>query len=401
MSSTNPCMAVGEAIPSRAMLSFGAVALGTILAGSSAPTPLYRLYQEEMGFPPLILTLIFAAYALALLVALLTAGSLSDHIGRRPVISAALLLAAGAMVLFATAETPAMLVAARVVQGLSAGMGAAALGAALLDADRARAPMVNSIAPFAGMAAGALGASLLAAYAPLPHQLVYLLLLAAFLTQAALIWWIPETAARRPGALASLRPHVEVPPQARRTLLAITPMNLAAWAAGGFYLSLMPSLLRAVTGVSSPLIGGAVVALMTLSAAAAVLVWRGLPPQRALAAGAGSLSFGVLALLLGAQTGSVPLLIAAAVLIGGGLGGGFFGASRSLLPLAAPQERAGLLAAFYVQSYLAFSLPALLAGLMVQTIGLVPTTHVFGGAVFLLSAGSLAAMRVRSDPAQP
>lgn len=395
MSSTTPCTTVEAAAPSRPMIAFGAVALGTILAGSTAPTPLYRLYQEEMGFQPIVLTLIFAAYALALLAALLTAGSLSDHIGRRPVISGALLLGAGAMALFASATTPGTLVAARVVQGLSAGVGAAALGAALLDADRARAPMINSVAPFTGMAAGGLGASLLATYAPLPHQLVYLLLLAALLAQAALVWRIPETAARRPGILASLRPHVEIPPQARRALLAITPVNLAAWSAGGFYLSLMPSLLRAVTGISSPVIGGIVVAVMTLSAAAAVLVWRGLPPHRILATGAGALSLGVLALLLGVQTASVPLLLAAAMLTGSGLGAGFFGASRSVLPRAAPQERAGLLAAFYVQSYLAFSLPALLAGLMVQGIGLVATAHAFGGAVFVLAAGSLAAMRLR------
>ena len=35
------------------------------------------------------------------------------------------------------------------------------------------------------------------------------------------------------------------------------------------------------------------------------------------------------------------------------------GALRSIMPLALPHERAGLMSAFYVLSYLAFSLPAI------------------------------------------
>src|ERR1700754_565625 len=74
------------------------------LAGSSAPTPLYAVYQAEWGFSPITTTIVFGVYALAVLAALLTVGSLSDHIGRRPVLLAALALQAAVMVVFATAE---------------------------------------------------------------------------------------------------------------------------------------------------------------------------------------------------------------------------------------------------------------------------------------------------------
>jgi len=70
---------------SRALWVYASTA-ATFIGASSAPTPLYRLYQEAWGYSPAMLTLVFGTYAFSLLVALLTTGSLSDHIGRKPVI---------------------------------------------------------------------------------------------------------------------------------------------------------------------------------------------------------------------------------------------------------------------------------------------------------------------------
>ncbi|MDB5375947.1 MAG: major facilitator superfamily protein [Rubritepida sp.] len=393
MSSIN-LKAPRSGVPPRAMTVFGALALATILAGSTAPTPLYRLYQEQWGFPHVTLTLIFAVYALSLLAALLTVGSLSDHVGRRPVIFASLVTSALAMWIFVHAGSPEALIAARIVQGFSAGAAASTIGAALMDADRARGPLINSVAPFSGMTVGALGASALASFAPAPTQLVFLILLGAFAVLSVAVWWMPETGMRRPGAWASLPPHILVPPHAKGPLLAITPVNVAAWSFGGFYLSLVPSLVRATTGLTSPLVGGVVVATLTLSAAGAVLLFRGWAPDRNLATGAWALILGVATTLLGAQLSLVPLMMAGAVFSGAGLGASFFGASRTIMPLAGPRERAGLLAAFYVQCYLAFSLPAILAGLATPHLGLTATAQIYGAAVILLATVSLVATRV-------
>src|SRR5580692_5502931 len=77
----------------------------SFLAGSSAPTPLYPLYQAMWGFSPVMLTIVFGIYALAVLAALLVAGRLSDHLGRRPVLIVAAAGQALVMLLFATAES--------------------------------------------------------------------------------------------------------------------------------------------------------------------------------------------------------------------------------------------------------------------------------------------------------
>ncbi len=366
------------------------VTLTTFFAASSAPTPLYRLYQASWAFSPMLLTTIFSAYALALLVSLLSAGSLSDYIGRRPVISMALLLELLAMGIFFCAAGPAWLIAARVVQGVATGLAAAAVGAALLDLHHERGALINSIAPMVGMALGALGASVLLRFAPAPLRLVYALLLLSFLAETGLTWCTPETAAGRAGALASLRPNIVIPPQARAALLAVTPINVAIWMLGGFYLSLMPSLIAKVTQSSSVWLGGLAVAALTLSGAAAIMAARGRPAFTSLLAGAMMLALGVLAILLGANSGLASILLAGSVLAGMGFGAGFLGALRTVMTLAEPAERAGLMAAFYIECYLANSLPAIAAGYLVRRAGLLATANIYGAIIIVLSLLAIA-----------
>ncbi|MFG2915118.1 MFS transporter [Kitasatospora sp. NPDC048298] len=241
-----------------------------MLAASSAPTPLYGLYQSAWHFSPLTLTVVFSAYALALLAALLSAGTLSDHVGRRPVLAGALLAEAAAMLVFATARDVPALIAARVLQGLATGVATSAAGAALLDVEDPRRPgraaAVNGIAPVAGMAVGVLAATALARYAPAPTHTVYVLLFLLFAAQAAVLPRTPETARRHPGAWRSLRPAIALAPASRPVMALAAPGIVAAWALGGFYSSLGPSLARLIAPHAPQVTGGLV--FFTLTAAA-------------------------------------------------------------------------------------------------------------------------------------
>ncbi len=381
----------------RSSLVFLAITLLTFLAASSAPTPLYHLYQEGLHFSAGMLTLIFGVYALSLLAALLTVGSLSDHLGRKPVIFAALLLDMLAMLLFINEGSVAWLIAARTLQGFATGMATAVLGAALLDTDRQQGPLVNSLAPLLGMACGAMGSSLLVEFAPLPTQLIYWTLLALMLLQALYVWRLPETVSRIPGALASLRPTLHVPPQARRALWLSLPVDVAVWAMGGFYLSLAPSLVRAATGSTSNLIGGGLVAVLTLSGALMIFTLRNRPADKVLRLGAGLLAIGVTLILTAVHSASLPLFFIATLIAGSGFGAGFLGALRSVVPLALPHERAGLMSAFYVLSYLAFCLPSLLAGNLIRSFGLIATTDGYGAVLILLAVGALIALLLQDS----
>ena len=63
-----------------------------LLASSSAPTPLYATYQAKWGFSDVTITVIFGVYAVAVLASLLVFGSLSDHVGRKPMLLVALVI---------------------------------------------------------------------------------------------------------------------------------------------------------------------------------------------------------------------------------------------------------------------------------------------------------------------
>lgn len=373
----------------RSSLWFLAITLLSFLAASTAPTPLYHLYQEHLQFSAATLTLIFGVYALSLLAALLTVGSLSDYLGRKPVIFTAVLLNMLAMLLFINADSVAWLIGARVLQGFATGMATAVLSAALLDTDRQQGPMVNSVAPLLGMALGAMGCGLLAEFAPLPLQLTYWVLFALFVMQALYVWRLPESVSRQPGAWASLRPTLHVPIQARRMLWRVLPIDLAVWALGGFFASLAPSLVRTATGSTSNLIGGATVAVLTVTGASMIYTLRNRPADKVLLLGASLLPAGVALILLAVHSASLPLFFFGTLVAGGGFGAGFLGALRSLVPLALPHERAGLMSAFYVLSYLAFCLPSLLAGNLTRSFGLVATTDGYGAILIILSLAAL------------
>jgi len=379
----------------RGHLGFLAFVLLCFFAASSTPTPLYHLYQQSWGFSPALLTLIFAVYALSLLVALLVVGSLSDHLGRRPVIFAALVIEILSMLLFIGAHDVSWLLAARILQGFATGMATGALGAALLDTDQTQGPLINSIAPMFGMACGALGTSALVEFAPLPLSLAYAVLLTAFTGQALYLWRTRETVTPQAGAWRSLRPSLHVPKQARGTLWLVMPADIAAWALGGFFLSLTPSLLAAATGSTSVLNGGFAVATLTISGALAILKLRTRAPALALWVGCSFLAMGVSIILAAVNLGQLWLFFVGTVVAGIGFGSSFLGALRLLLPLAHAHERAGLMSAFYVLSYLAFCVPALIAGLSISRVGLIATTNVYGSIVVLFAVIALVSLLVQ------
>src|SRR6202163_818029 len=386
-----PALSQPRSLPPAAMTLFSFAGAMLVAASSSAVTPLYRLYQESLHLTPFWITIVFASYVASLLAALLTVGGLSDYVGRRPVILAALLLNAAAMILFAEARDVGQLILARAVQGLCVGVGTTALGAAILDTNRARGPLLNSVTPFLGMTAGALGAAALITFAPDPLHRVYDVLLGLTALMIALLWFMPESTTRKEGALVSLRPHVSVPPQSRAILARLTPANIAAWSLGGLYLSLMPTVVATAMGVASPWVGGVVVSALMLTAAITGACLRSWPARRMILMATTTLSLGVALSMFGIQQQQVAALLAGTVIAGAGFGSNFSGILRALLPTAAPDQRAGLLSAFYVQSYLAFSLPAVAAGLSVPLIGLSTAANLYGGVIILLAVTSMIA----------
>jgi Major Facilitator Superfamily len=396
-----PTVAVAPVLetPSRSaplgvMTSYSFAGAMLIGASSSAVTPLYRLYQQSMHLTPFWITVVFASYVVSLLAALLTVGGLSDYVGRRPVILASLLVNAAAMLIFAEAGSLWQLIAARMVQGLSVGIGTTAFGAAILDTSRTRGPLLNSVTAFLGLTAGALGTAALIMFAPDPLHVVYHVLLGLTVLMVAALWFMPESCSPKDGAWASLRPHVAVPLQSKPVLARLTPANVAAWALGGFYLSLIPTVVGTAMHVASPWVGGIVVSALMLTGAIAVAAFRNWPARRLVLMGTSTLPIGVAISMVGIHQQQVAALLAGTMIAGVGFGTTFSGILRAVLPTAHAHERAGLLSAFYLQSYLAFAVPAVAAGLSVSLIGLSAVATIYGAAIIVLAIISLVASLV-------
>src|SRR3984885_2456726 len=365
---------------------------------AGAPSPLYGIYRAQLRFSATTLTAVFAIYALVLLLTLLVFGSASDYLGRRRVILAALAVTAGACAVFLAAHSAELLFAARALQGLAVGTAVGALGAALIDLQpegSGLAPLITTAAPLLGLGAGALGTSALARYGPAPTRLVWWLLLGASVAAAAGILAMPEPGTRRAGVLASLRPRASVPRRARGTFAIAVPCLVAVWALSGLYQSLGPSLTVQVTGSRDLLWGGLMIFLLTGVAAAATVVFRGVTPRTAMLAGCLVLLAGLAVAFAAIATAAAAPFLAGAAVAGVGTGLALLGVNRTLIALAAPAQRAGLIAAIFIISFLGLSVPVVIAGVATAHFGLHRPALAYCAAIAALVAAAAGSLLLR------
>ena len=367
-----------------------AITLFLFFVSASVPSPLFVVFQGRWGFSPGMLTVAFSIYSLVLLVTLLVAGSLSDHLGRKPVIVAALTIQVASMALFLAADGIGGLLAARIVQGLSMGVVNGALSAAVIEAApparKALGSLLTSVSPLAGLATGALVTGALLGVTSQADVWAFGVLGGLFCLGAVAVVLIPETASRVPGLLRSMVPSVHVARAARHGFTRGLPLLLSIWALCGFVIALGPSLLRNVFAVNSGLLNGATVAVLCGAGAASSLLMRGQPPGRMAVLGMTAVTAGVGLLLVAIGTGALTLFFVGSAVAGAGLGTSFSGLIQSLVPLTPVHERAELFAAIFLVTYLSLAVPPIAAGFAVPLTGFLGTTQAYLGAVLVVSA---------------
>jgi len=377
--------------PARRRFAFVLAIVAQILmmAGASAPSPFYPVLAQHLGFDAIVITAVFAVYAVALLLTLLTAGSLSDHVGRRPVIIAGLVLLAGSMLLFGTAGSVLALVLARILQGTASGLLIAALSATVLDlAPPARpgsASLWNALSPGIGLASGALIAAVALDTTPDALPDVFAPLAAVYAVVAALVLLTPETAPLLPGAWASLRFRLSVPTEIRAEFWRAAPAVIAGWATGGLFLSLGATIVHSELGGIAHLWQGLAVALLAGVGAITAFVIRRRPARTIVIFGTAALAAGTALSLLALGLGSLPAYLVAASVTGMGFGTAFFGVVGSLAPRIPANQRADAFAVLYLLAYLAFGVPAVIAGVLVAQLGLGTVCLGYGVVVIVLS----------------
>lgn len=385
----------------RARFGFALAVVAQILmmTGASAPSPFYPVLAEQIGFAPIVITAVFAVYAIALLLTLLTAGSLSDHVGRRPVAIVGLVLLAGSMLLFSHADSVALLFMARIIQGIASGLLLSALSAAVLDlappARPSTAALWNALAPGIGLATGALLSGVALDVMGEPLLDVFGPLTAVYGILAVLFFFAPETAPKKPGVWASLQFRLSVPQAIRADFWRAAPAIVAGWATGGLFLSLGANIVRGELGGIAHIWQGLGVAILTGVGATTAFILRRRSPRTITIFGTAALAVGT-AMSLGALgLGSLPAYLIAAGVTGMGFGTAFSGVIASLAPRIPATERADTFAVIFLLAYLAFGVPAVIAGMLVGIVGLGAVCVGYGVVVIALSLLALV-FRVRS-----
>ena len=400
-----PAQRSGRRLPTSIAFTVAAVTFTSVLAAAGTPAPLYVVYQQRFHIPDAGLTAAFAIYILPVVAVLLCGGRLSDHIGRRPVAVLAPLLGLAACLVLMNVQGLGALLLGRGLQGLATGLGTSALAAFLLDLHPPGrlllAASVTSAGPSAGVAAGAVLSGALVQYAPHPNTLVYVIFAALLGLCAVGLALAPETSPRRPGALRSLRPVLRVPASVRPVFLAAISCFLAAWALGGFYQALAPSLAAQVLHHPDHLVGGLAVASLIGTSALGGPLTGMLRPRIAMVGGAAVMAVGTAAVLGALQLASTAGFFAASVLTGLGFGATFLGALRTLMVDTVPADRAGLLSASYLIAYLGAAIPSFLAGVASPYWGLGTVTNIYGALVITLGLLAIGATLLRSRSSNP
>jgi predicted MFS family arabinose efflux permease len=348
---------------------------------SNAATPLYVLWQRDIGFSKGTLTVVFAFYIVGLLGSLLVSGVVSDRLGRKPVLLPALALALAACAIFATATTVAALIVARLFTGIAVGAVVSAGMAAVTDVagpERKRlAALLASCAMVFGAGLGPLLAGLLSETLPAPTVTVFVVEAVLLLTAVLAVLRMPvrRSPSRGEGA------WVRVPGVPHGNGIHLT-LGIAVFAPGitatSFVLSLGPTLLTELLGTTSRIVAGAMAFVMFLAATGVQFAVQKLPRRTILTAGAISTTLSMAALIAAVHASSVALLVASALLAGAGQGMGQLG-GLSLLNSTVPAQRlAEANAALNVGGYIPAGLLPVSTGYLMDAVGLPTGATLFG-----------------------
>jgi predicted MFS family arabinose efflux permease len=374
-----------------------ALAFTSMYLAAGALTPLLVVYREQWDFAPSVLTLAFAVYAIGFLAAALVLGSLSDHVGRRPVLVGALSLQLVSNLMFLFAPDIGWVIAGRVVQGLATGAATGAFAAALVElAPPGRkwlGPTLGSVGLTGGLAAGSLLAGVAIQVTSSANTIAFIVLSALTVVGGVAVISSPETIGRGSGALHSMVPHVGVPPAARIEFLAAAPVVAAVWMLAGLSGGLAPSMVHSVFHLDSGLLDGLAGFIAPAVAVITGLSFARVRPRTAMTIGIYASMIGSVGIISGAAVGSLTTMFLGQAVAGLGFGAAFTAALGLIIPLAAAEERAGLVAGIYVVSYLGLGVPVVLAGQLTDALGVVPTVGWYSAVVVALSLISLGAQQ--------
>lgn len=343
-----------------------ALAFATEMAFCAVPTPLYAIYQQRDGFPTIVLTVIFAAYAVGVMVSLYLAGHVSDWLGRRRVILVSLLINLLGAILFLVWNDVSGLIVARFISGLGIGILTATATAHLSELGvaanhaKGRAALVATFVNLGGIGIGALIGGFFAAWSPQPLTATFVAFAIILAVEAILVGFVPETVERREERPAYRPQRVAVPAAGTGAFWAAGAAAFGAFAVFGTFMGLSSTFLVGLLGLHSHLLVGVAPFIVFMAAALAQIftVRLTMRPQIGLAitlAALGLASIGIAAL-----SSSLPFFLIGGGIAGAGIGILFRAALGTVAAVADAERRGEALAGIFLIAYAGMTVPPLL-----------------------------------------
>lgn len=390
----------------RGPLAAGLVAAAFLVTmlGATMPTPLYPLYERELGFGGVMVTLIFATYAVGVAAALIFTGRLSDQIGRRAVLLPGLALAIISSAVFLIPDSLTALFVGRVLSGLSAGVFTGTATAMLVDlapaGKQARYSLLAACVNMLGLGLGPVVAGALAEYAPLPLDLPYLVHIALVLVTAVGLWFVAEPVETTDAPVHWAPQRLGVPAEVRGTFIRAAIAGFAGFAVLGLFTAVSPSFVAQVLHISNHLVTGLVVFTLLGASTIGQVASSRLAERPALLVGSAGLVVGVLVVGLSIGTASLGLLVAGAAVAGVGQGMSFragLGAVNAGTPAA---RRSEVASSFFLVLYVAISIPVIGEGIASAAFGLVAAGVTFSIIVAVIAAVAFVSLVFQREPAR-
>jgi predicted MFS family arabinose efflux permease len=368
-----------------------AAAFLVVMLGTTLPTPLYPLYQRDLGFGSATSTLVFATYAVGVAAALVLVGRVSDQVGRRATLLPGLGLAALSNVAFLVPDSLTALFVGRALSGLSAGIFTGTATAMLADlapsGRQRRYGLLAAAVNMLGLGAGPVLAGTVAAFTSAPLVLPYLIHLALLAVATVGLWAVVEPI-ETTGAPVRWRPQaLGVPRAIRGVFVRAGVAGSAGFAVLGLFAAVAPAFLGEVLGVTDHLVVGLVVGSLFGFSAIGQIASTRLTEHRALLTGTATLAIGVASIGAAVAVASLPVFLIGAAVAGAGQGMSFRAGLGAVTAAAPAQRRGAVTSSFFLVLYGAIALPVIGVGAAADVFGLAPA-----GVVFAVTTGGIAAL---------
>lgn len=359
-----------------------------IMMGTTIPTPLYPIYSETYDLSPLLITMIYAVYAIGVIGGLLVFGQLSDRIGRRYILLPGIILSALSALVFLFADSLLMLFAGRVVSGLSAGLFTSTATVTLVNLvpqnKKSTASTLASLVNMLGLGLGPLLSGVLVQYLPFPMRLIFIMDFVILIPAFIGVWFMTEPIQnKRPFKLKVQR--LSVPSEMKHTFTyAVIPV-FAGFSMLGLFTSISPNFLGEILGIHHKAIIGIVVFLAFFASAMGQLLFKSIDDYKILIVGSIALILGVACVGLSLLLYSLTTLILGAII--SGIGQAFsFRAGLSLVNSKAPTKKQGeVTSSFFTIAYIALSIPVISVGLLERAFDIQRAGIIFSIVIMLLS----------------